>query len=156
MLGDGGIWGLDLVVEEFEDFGFGVRVVEPDGSAVGWVVGVVGQFGCVEGVPTGEGGGERQRKESVLFCSLLCDPGFLLLVVVGVRTTPSFLALTAQGVMVCYQRRGCPWPWSFWRAARLWSGIAAWFFLGPDTPQQMVPGAEVLIQIWYRGRDIWN
>lgn len=40
--GGGGAGVGDLCVEELEEFGFGVGVVEPDGAAVGWVGGVVG------------------------------------------------------------------------------------------------------------------
>lgn len=40
-----------MAVEELENLGFGVGVVEPDGAFVFGVGGVVGQFGCVEGVP---------------------------------------------------------------------------------------------------------
>lgn len=43
--------------EEVDDLGFRVRVVEPDGALVGGVGGVVGEFGCVEGVPAVRGGG---------------------------------------------------------------------------------------------------
>lgn len=43
------------VFEELEDLGFGVGVVKPDGADVAWVGGVVGDFGCVEVVPTDGG-----------------------------------------------------------------------------------------------------